>query len=74
MITTHRDGRPIHWTDKAGLTHLAEGDWLTPHDFCLWTRCGSADVPAGKGYLPGDNDPVVRCPTCLAVADQPNQK
>lgn len=58
--------KPIFWTDARGVTHAAEGDWLTPRDFFLWTVCGSADVPANKGYHPSDGDRVT-CPKCLAA-------
>lgn len=56
--------KPVLWTDKRGVVHAAEGSWLTPGDFCLWTVCGSADVPANKGYHPGTGDKVT-CPDCL---------
>lgn len=59
------DGKPVHWTDESGITHAAEGDWLTPRDLCLWTVCGSADVPANAGYHPGEGDRVT-CPVCVA--------
>lgn len=67
-LSAHRDeilSRPIQWTDKNGVTHACTGDYLTPNDFCLWTVCGSADVPANKGYRPG-NDDHVTCPNCAA--------
>lgn len=63
--TREINGRPIHWKDKAGVVHAAEGNWLTPRDFCLWTVCGSADVPANTGYHPGDGDKVT-CEACLS--------
>lgn len=59
------NGKPVVWRDKAGVTHAAEGSWLTREDFCLWTVCGSADVPANKGYHPSTDDKV-DCPHCLA--------
>lgn len=66
MTTTRTvDDKPVLWTDKNGVTHAAEGDWLTRDDFCLWTVCGSADVPANKGYHPGAGDKV-DCHDCLA--------
>ncbi len=63
------DGKPVLWTDPAGVTHAAEGNWLTPSDFCLWTVCGSADVPANKGYHPGDGDKVT-CQKCLEATSK----
>lgn len=63
MTTRKVNDKPVLWTDKGGVTHAAEGDWLTPRDFCLWTVCGSADVPANKGYHPGDGDKVT-CTSC----------
>lgn len=59
------DGKPVYWTDKRGVTHAAEGSWLTREDFCLWTVCGSADVPANTGYHPGNGDKVT-CPNCIS--------
>lgn len=58
------NNKPMLWVDKAGATHAAEGAWLTPIDFCLWTACESADVPANKGYHPGAGD-VITCPKCI---------
>lgn len=64
MTTTRTyDGKPIRWADKSGAMHAAEGDWLTREDFCLWTVCGSHDVPANTGFTAGDGD-VVTCPHC----------
>lgn len=48
--------------------HLCEGANLASirnDNFCLWTRCGSADVPAGKGRE-GDIREV-NCPACLKL-------
>lgn len=59
------NGKPVMWTDHAGVTHWAEGNWLTPADFCLWTVCGLADVPANHGYHPGPHDKVT-CGACLS--------
>lgn len=59
-------GKPVWWTDKNGVTHAAEGDWLTPDDFCLWTVCGSADVPANKGYHPRPDDKMT-CAKCAKL-------
>jgi len=55
--------KPIHWADKSGVVHACTGDYLTPHDFCLWTKCGKHDVPANTGYRPQDGDQVT-CPQC----------
>ena len=60
------NGKPVYWIDDNGMTHAAEGDFLTPQDFCLWTVCGSADVPANKGFHPGTGDEIT-CPKCLAI-------
>ncbi len=56
-------GRPIIWDG-----HLCEGANLTPpnvDNFCLWTRCAAADVPAGAAHAGGLSE--VNCPECLTV-------
>lgn len=58
--------RPVLWRDKRGVMHAATGDYLTPHDFCLWTKCGKHDVPANAGFRPAPDD-VVDCPDCIAT-------
>jgi hypothetical protein len=63
------NGRPVYWTDAKGVTHAAEGSWLTRDHFCLWTVCGCADVPANKGYNPGTGDKL----TCERCIDQLTQ-
>jgi hypothetical protein len=63
-VTRTVNDKPVYWTDKTGVTHAAEGDWLTPEDFCLWTVCGQKDVPANKGYHPQRGDEVT-CPACI---------
>lgn len=60
--------KPIHWIDKSGITHACTGDYLTPEDFCLWTKCEKHDVPADAGYRPGDGDKVT-CKNCLRKAE-----
>ena len=60
--TTSR-GHEIVWNG-----HLCEGANLTPprdDNFCLWTRCGCADVPADKAHE-GDIREV-ECPDCLNI-------
>lgn len=59
--TSH--GREIVWNG-----HLCEGANLTPirdDNFCLWTRCGKHDVPAGKAHE-GDTKEV-DCQICLGL-------
>lgn len=64
--TTHR-GHEIVWDG-----HLCEGANLAPplDNFCLWTRCGSADVPGGKAHEGDIRD--VTCPECLKVWNAEN--
>ena len=60
-LCTTSHGKEIIWNG-----HLCEGANLTPkpdENFCLWTRCGKHDVPAGKGYE-GDVSEVT-CTRCL---------
>lgn len=62
---TKSNGKEIIWSG-----HLCEGANLTPirdDNFCLWTRCGSADVPAGQAHE-GDVREV-DCPECRKVWD-----
>ena len=59
--TSH--GMPIVWNG-----HLCEGANVTPprnDNFLLWTRCGSADVPAGKAHEGARTE--VTCEKCLAI-------
>lgn len=61
--TSH--GNPMIWRG-----HLCEGANLThPRDdnFCLWTRCKSADVPAGKAHEGHRSE--VTCAKCLQITD-----
>lgn len=54
------------WTDSAGVTHWAIGERLVPKDrgtFCVWTGCGSADVPANSAWYKRPEDSVT-CPNC----------
>jgi hypothetical protein len=51
--------------------HLCEGANLTPKvsdNFCLWTRCGKHDVPAG-GAHEGDLSQVT-CLGCLRIGTE----
>lgn len=67
-LCTTSDGKEIVWNG-----HLCEGANLTGSigdNFCLWTRCGNADVPADRGYE-GDIREVT-CPACLSVWQQEN--
>lgn len=63
---TLSNGKPMIWDG-----HLCEGANLTPgtaDNFCLWTRCGSADVPAGKAHEGTISE--VTCPKCQALGGQ----
>jgi hypothetical protein len=60
------EGRPILWTDEAGVIHRCEGADIMEDVRILWTYCGR-DVPADAAYLPGDGD-AVTCSVCRAVA------
>ena len=67
-LCTKSVGQEIIWNG-----HLCEGANLTApigRDFCLWTRCGSADVPAGKAHR-GDIKEV-SCPQCLEIWNEEN--
>jgi len=58
------NGKQIVWNG-----HLCEGANLTPQhneNFCLWTRCGTLDVPFNQAYE-GDEQDVV-CLQCLAIS------
>jgi len=54
--------------------HLCEGANLTPvfgsDNFCLWFRCGAADVPADKAHQ-GDISEVT-CLKCREIWDEEN--
>ena len=57
--------RPIYWTDKNGVTHACEGDYIHREPLPLiWTKCGKHDVPANCGYLADMNDKVT-CEDCI---------
>lgn len=58
------NGRPIFWTDKAGVIHRCEGADVHPGIRLIWTKC-ERDVPANRAFNPGDGD-AVTCPECLA--------
>lgn len=60
------NGKPIIWNG-----HLCEGANLTPprdDNFCLWTRCGKHDVPAGAGYEGSFSE--VECPDCKEAKER----
>lgn len=62
-ICTTSHGKEITWKG-----HLCEGANLalaTDDNFCLWTRCGKHDVPAGKAHE-GDIKEV-DCQICLGI-------
>ena len=62
-VCTVSHGREIIWNG-----HLCEGSNLTApigDKFCLWTRCGEADVPANKAHE-GDVGEVT-CDACRAI-------
>ena len=64
------DGRPIYWTDKNGITHACEGDYIHREPLPLiWTKCGKHDVPANGGYLPATEDKVT-CADCLKIIQE----
>lgn len=57
------------WTDKAGVTHQAEGNRMVSHDpgtFIMWTVCCKRDIPASTAFL-GSLD-AVDCADCLSAA------
>ena len=67
---TTSNGREIVWNG-----HLCEGANLTPprdDNFCLWTRCGCADVPAGKAHEGSLSE--VECPECLKIWSDENSR
>lgn len=65
---TTQHGHEIIWDG-----HLCEGANVTApigDTFCLWTRCGQHDVPAGKGFE-GDIRQVT-CEPCLKIWNDEN--
>lgn len=64
-VCTTSNGKPIVWRG-----HACEGGAnLTPgsgENFCLWTRCGSADVPAGAAHEGTLEE--VDCPKCKSMS------
>lgn len=67
-LCTTSSGREIIWDG-----HLCEGANLTglrDDNFCLWTRCGSKDVPAGKAHE-GDIKEAT-CEACLGIWNAEN--
>ncbi len=68
-LCTTQHGNPIihdgHLCEGANLT-LVSGE-----NFCLWHRCGSADVPADTAYEGSIEE--VTCPDCLAVWNKEKQ-
>ena len=66
--TRTEDGKRIRWRDKAGVLHAVEGAQLITIDrdtVCLWTRCGSADIPANSAWA--ENGEPIDCPQCGAL-------
>lgn len=62
-LCTKSNGKPIIWKG-----HLCEGANLVGglnEEFCLWTRCGSKDVPANAAHEGSASD--VTCPKCLTL-------
>jgi hypothetical protein len=62
-IIREKNGQPIWWTDRKGVTHICEGAYVTRQEFLLWTLCGR-DVPANSARTAGDQDHVT-CSGCL---------
>lgn len=66
-LCTTSNGNPVVWNG-----HLCEGANLAgtrDDNFCLWTRCGARDVPAGKAYEGSISE--VTCPACAALIVEP---
>lgn len=62
-LCTHHNGRPIIWNG-----HLCEGASLAmDREFCLWTRCGSHDVPANAAHVGSQSE--VTCTRCKSITD-----
>jgi len=62
-LCTTSNGKQMVWNG-----HFCEGANLTPQkneNFCLWTSCGSNDVPADQANE-GDRQDVV-CLECLKL-------
>lgn len=54
--------------DDGKVIHACEGNRMVPFDhgtFLVWTRCGK-DVPAGRGFV-GGND--ANCPACATQGE-----
>lgn len=65
---TTQHGHEIVWKG-----HLCEGANLTPpnnDNFCLWTRCGSADVPADAAHEGSLRE--ITCGDCLKIWNDEN--
>ena len=76
-VTKHRlSGRlctTSHGKEMIHKGHLCEGANLTSirdDNFCLWWRCGKADVPAGQVHEGDIHD--VNCPDCLELWNAEN--
>lgn len=63
------DGRPFVWRDNDGVLHRGEGADVHRGVRLLWTRCGSADIPAGGAWKSRAGD-LVDCPKCRAIESQ----
>ena len=62
------EGKAV-WRDQSGILHLCEGAQLVSSDrgtFCMWTLCGSADVPNEKMWIKRSED-VVDCEACQQI-------
>lgn len=62
---TTKYGSEIVWEDPDGTVHIANGAQLVPVDadtFCLWTLCGSQDIPANTAYKGSHSDAT--CEKC----------
>jgi hypothetical protein len=57
------EGRPILWTDEAGVTHRCEGVQFFPDcPMLLWTVCGRHLSEENVAFLPADEDKVSGAP------------
>lgn len=67
-VTQERQSGKLCYTSNGNVMvwngHLCEGANLTPpgDNFCLWTRCGRHDVPAGQAREGRAED--VTCADC----------
>lgn len=62
-VCTTSGGQPIVYRG-----HAAEGANLVApigDEFCMWTRCGSSDVPANRAYRGTAQE--VSCRDCISI-------